>query len=132
MGTGFTSETVAGGCISLSIQSALLAYFLLRLIVIYSEREHDFISNELFYSEEQMNDMDITLGAFNNSMNFIFGFTGGDMSTGLVDVMNNPYFRYVPLERRGGRVFYDKYEFDVCDDDFKRRFIQEHALNWYD
>ena len=78
-----------------------------------------------------MNDFDITLGSFNNSFNFVFGLTGGDLAEGGVDILNNPYVSFKALERTGGRVFYDKYELEICSDDHLSLFLPPHALGWY-
>ena len=75
-----------------------------------------------------MNEWEITLGNYDNSLNFIFGLTGEDLSTGQVDILNNPYVRFVGLERTLGRKFTEKYEFEICSDEFQLRFIGEHAL----
>ena len=99
--------------------------------MIYGEREHDYNSNEIFYSEEQMAELDINLEAFYNSLNFIFGLTGGDVSEDSFDILNNPYVRFVGLERTVGRNFTEKYEFEICSEAHKERFIPEHALDWY-
>ena len=79
-----------------------------------------------------MNELEVTLGKFNNSMNFIFGLTGGDMDNGMADIENNPYVSFVALERRNGRNFYSNvYEFERCGLDHMKKFILDHALDWY-
>ena len=49
---GYTNETVTGGCISLFIYIVLLTNLTYRFYMIYGEREHEFNSNEIFYSED--------------------------------------------------------------------------------
>lgn len=51
----------------------LLGYAIRRLQLIYGRREHTFNQMEVAYTEDEMNAFDITLGKFNNSMNFITG-----------------------------------------------------------
>ena len=77
----------------------------MRLITIFSKREHAFSSNGVFYSEEQMNNLDVTFGKYDNSMNFVFGLTGGDIDSPDFDILNNPYVRFVGLERTPPRLF---------------------------
>ena len=79
-----------------------------------------------------MAEWDINMEKFENSLNFIFGLTGGDVSKDEFDILNNPYVRFVGLERTEGREFSEKYEFKICTDEYKERFIPEHAMEWYD
>lgn len=64
---------------------------------IYGERENVYILNSVFYSTEEMIEMDdFTLGKFNNSANFAFGFTGEEIQQ--IDILNNPYVEFIGLE----------------------------------
>ena len=74
----------------------------------------------------------MTLGKFDNSLNFMWGLSGGDMGNEGFDILNNPYIEYHAFERRGGRNFYEKYELEMCSDDFLRIFLKESQLNWYE
>ena len=87
----YEHKTVYGGFLSLILVSSLAYYFFSRWYIIQSTNEHSFSSQKVFYTEDEMNTMDVTLGTYNNSFNFIFGLTGGDMATGDIDVLNNPY-----------------------------------------
>lgn len=84
-----------------------------------------------------MENHDVNLGHFNNSMNFIFGLTGSDLKPGpngedpQIDIENNPYVKWVGLERKDGRVFYSSYQFEKCKRDFLNRFVLDHAVDWY-
>ena len=63
-----------------------------------------------------MQNLGVTLGGFNNSMNFMFGLSGGSLNDEEgFDILNNPYIEFHGFERRGGRTFYPKYEFEICD-----------------
>ena len=44
-----------------------------------------------------MADWDINLEKYNNSLNFIFGLTGGNLASGELDILNNPFVRFVGL-----------------------------------
>ena len=52
LSAGYTNETLTGGCISLFIYLILLSNLSYRLYMIYGEREHEFSSNDIFYSED--------------------------------------------------------------------------------
>ena len=80
-----------------------------------------------------MTDFGVNLGKFNNSMNFAFGLKGADIETGAVDVLNNPYVRFLGFEKQFGRTYYEKYEFELCSDEQKLRFMQPHHVedDWY-
>ena len=65
-----------------------------------------------------MQNHNITLGNYNNSLNFIFGLTGGEMSSGNIDILNNPYVNFVALERKNGRTFFPKYDIELCQQEF--------------
>ena len=74
----------------------------------------------------------MTLGKFDNSLNFMWGLSGGDMGNPGFDIFNNPYIEYHAYERTGGRNFYPKYELEPCSDDFLRIFLKENQLDWYE
>ena len=67
----------------------LAGYFAFRVGTIYATNEYDYLKKDLYYTEEQMNAMDITLGKFNDSFNIAFGFQIWDPD---FDSLNNPYF----------------------------------------
>ena len=73
---------------------------------VFVDKEHGYNLNEIFYTSEQMHSFDhLTLGSLNNSANFIFGLTGGDLWTAEFDVMNNPYVEAMGLEMaNGGKI----------------------------
>lgn len=95
---GYTPETFSGGCISSILYVILTAYFISRMMKIFAEnREHVYNATDIYYQEEQMNEFDITLGGFNNTMNFIFGLDGEGLRNGTTDIENNPYVRFISL-----------------------------------
>lgn len=99
---GYTPKTFIGGFVSMLIEVCLTMYVIFRLMTILYDREHAFSTQSIFYSTEQMNEMEVTLGKYNNSANFVFGLTGGNVSAAedsenFVDILNNPYVRYVGL-----------------------------------
>ena len=79
-----------------------------------------------------MEEQNITLGNYNNSMNFIFGLSGSSTSDENFDILNNPYIEYHGFERRNGRTFYPKYEFEQCDTTHLSRFLKVNQLDWYE
>ena len=79
-----------------------------------------------------MVDWDINLQKFENSLNFIFGLTGGELASDELDILNNPYVRFIGLQRTVGRNFAEEYEFEICSEEHKTKFMPEHTLNWYD
>ena len=75
----------------------------------------------------------LTLGSLNNSANFIFGLTGGDLWTPEFDVQNNPYVEVMGLEMANGNKieFYNRYELEICSEDHLSRFLPEFVRHWY-
>lgn len=65
-----------------------------------------------------MNSLDVTLGEFNTSLNFIFGLTSLPDD---FDVMNNQYVDFIGYElTKGatGHLVENKHEFERCPQDF--------------
>ena len=85
-----------------------------RTHVVVSTNEHTYDSRPYYWTKEQLDEENFTLGRFNNSMNFIFGLSGGNMGDPTFDILNNPYIDYNAYERTGGRTFYPKYELEKC------------------
>ena len=80
-----------------------------------------------------MNEMNVTLGNFNDSLNFAFGFS--NLPHGF-DVLNNPYFEFIGYEVRNteqGRRLIEKYEFEKCSDEYLRSVFIEHTIEegWF-
>ena len=55
---------------------------------------------------------------------------GLDIKSGQIDVLNNPYIRYVGLGLSNGATtgwgtaYEEKYEFEFCDDEHKGKVLQ--------
>ena len=75
----------------------LSSYLIARIHSIYSNREHDYRKRDLTYTQDEMENMGVTLGKFNNSLNFIFGLTGLPAD---FDIQNNPYVQIQGYEAR--------------------------------
>ena len=74
------------------IMVGFLAGFLgLRIRTIYATNEYSYEKLDLYYTDEEMNQLNYTLGRFNDSLNFAFGFLIWDET---FDVLNNPYFEF--------------------------------------
>ena len=76
-----------------------------------------------------MSAFDITIGKFNNSMNFIFGVDGGED----FDVLNNPYIEYLGFDMHSGDgiELAREYEFELCAEEHLANFMQPHVYGWY-
>lgn len=72
-----------------------------------------------------MDEQELTLGKYDNSMNFMFGLSGPAFSDETFDILVNPYIEYHGFERRNGRTFYPKYEYEICDEEMKSRILKE-------
>ncbi len=101
--------------------------------MIYENNEHDYRRIGITYSEEEMVNMDATLGRFNNSMNFVFGLA--DLPHDF-DILNNPYIEVIGYELYSEINFNndmrvrDKYDFELCTDE-QKAFMPQHAQDWY-
>ena len=62
-----------GGGMTLLMILGLSGYLISRAYTIYSTREHEYRKRDLIYTDDQMNNLNVTLGRFNNSLNFLFG-----------------------------------------------------------
>ena len=82
---------------SLAATFGLVGYFIFRLVQIYEYNppEHEYSRIEITYSEEEMINQGVTLGRFNNSMNFAFGLTSLGEN---FDILANPYVEFLGLE----------------------------------
>ena len=74
----------------------------------------------------------MTLKKYDNSLNFMWGLSGGDLGKEDFDIFNNPFIEYHTFERTGGRKWFSKYELEPCSDDFMRIFLKESQLDWYE
>ena len=75
----------------------------------------------------------MTLGKFNNSLNFIFGLSGLASD---IDVLNNPYIRYAAFsERKEPTIhpFYveEVYELEICAQDHLDKFMERNWQYFY-
>ena len=66
----------------------LVSYYARRLYWIYWLREHSYTWKEMAYSEDEMSNMNVTLGRYNSSLNFM---TGMNNLPEEMDILNNPY-----------------------------------------
>ena len=84
-----------------------------------------------------MNELGVTLGKYNNSMNFIFGLTSLPDD---FDINNNPYVEYISVQisknknpnSTAGHLMERMYEFESCTEDLKSRFMEPHMYFAYD
>ena len=101
----------------------LMGYLIFRLNTIYQTREYDYRWREITYTQDQMNNLNVTLGKYNNSLNFFFGLAEYSQD---FDILNNPYVEYHALERTGGRTFYPKYDYEHCTVEYLSLFLKEN------
>ena len=88
---GYQTKTLFGGIMTLLMIFGLTGYLVLRLFTIYRTREYEYQKRDLTYKDHLMNNMNITLGRFNDSLNFFFGLTSYDPN---FDILNNPYVSF--------------------------------------
>ena len=104
------------------------------LTQIYVDRDFGYILQNIFYTPDEMAAFDyVTLGSLNNSANFIFGLTGGDVSTGEVDIFNNPYVEVMGLAMTSGNgiELHHRYELTPCTEEHLLKFLNPWVLSWY-
>ena len=130
--TGYSNATFFGGLMTLMMICILVGYFAYRVVTIYATNEYDYVKRELTYSEQEMNDMNYTMGQFSDSFNFAFGFNHFNPN---FDSLNNPYVQFVGMEGRlndMGRVeSVEKYEIQNCNSSYMDRIVEEHNQAWY-
>lgn len=111
----------------------MFIYTMLRMFAIYVARDYHYNSKEFTYPVDEMNNLGVTLGKFNNSLNFIFGITGlpkDEDGTSLFDIQNNPYVDFISYELTPGltaHLLEEKYEFGRCTTDHLDVFMKEHS-----
>ena len=77
---------------------------------------------------------DITLGSLNNSANFVFGLTGGDLWLPEFDILNNPYVEVMGLEMTNGAIQIElkhSYELELCNEEHLDKFLPAFIRGWY-
>ena len=86
---------------------------------------------EFSYTFEEMNELGISMGKFNNSMNFITGLTNLPDD---FDILHNPYLDYIGYELTPGVddlaskvVINPKHELKICTKEYLDTFITEKA-----
>lgn len=78
-----------------------------------------------------MTDFEITLGKFNNSMNFALGLAGADIVNGETDILNNPYVEFNAYSMTSSLVLSHDYELEVCPEEYLLRFMKNNTIPWY-
>ena len=93
----------------------LFLYLGTLLNAFFENRENDYRKFDLTYTEEELLNMDVSLGRFNNSLNFLFGIQG---LTEDFDIFNNPYVKYVSYKGYINETYEVKeaYELGSCSD----------------
>ena len=77
------------------VVTGLIGFLFVRLITIYTTNEHSYSKRDLIYSTDQMKEMNMTLGKFNNSFNFVVSTFGNAPD---FDLLNNPYVEPIGYE----------------------------------
>jgi hypothetical protein len=79
-----------------------------------------------------MREMNVTLGRFNDSMNFAFGLTRGEvLDSSQFDIFNNPYIRLAGVEWQNGDRFDYNYDFEICPREHLEKFVPETMIEGY-
>lgn len=89
-----------------------------------------------------MEEFDINLEKYDNSLNFIFGISGESDSYientgaeyGDFDVLNNPYFEYIGYEMYSadGEINIKRqYEFELCKREHLEAYMEPTVISWY-
>ena len=129
---GFELGTIFGGILTILIGVIMLQQGLTRLISIYQTREHVFSEKKVILDEEELPKQEITLGKFNNSLNFAFGVVNYDED---FDILDNPYVEFVAYSMNNGNKgqlrLEERYKLDRCTDEFLERFVEQEKLSWY-
>ena len=84
-----------------------------------------------------MNDLGVTLGKFNNSLNFVFGLSAlpkDEEGNFVFDIQQNPYVDFIGYEISNGvaLMIEERYEFSRCTDEDLKKFMPDHARAWYE
>ena len=116
---GFTTKTAFGGILCITGGIYLLYYLITSLQIVISNKEHSFSSIKFTFSDNELREQEVSLGKFNASLNFIFGFTNLEED---FDIQNNPYVEYIGYELTNSQPgFHDidaKYELERCQKEF--------------
>ena len=99
---------------TLSMVFGLTGYLAFRIYMIEKTNEYGYTQKDSTLTVEQMNNLNVTLGRYNDSLNFIFGLS---MLPANFDILNNPYFEFLGYEltpKDGLFIWEQKYEFEVC------------------
>ena len=98
--------------------SFLIGYLGKRIVTIYATNEYSYERQDLAYSDDQMNSMNYTLGRFNETFGFTFGFANAGYLPQNFDALNNPYVEFLSgeffLNENGGLSGRQQYEIENC------------------
>ena len=86
MGVDYNEKTIFGGILSMIAWTILLAEFWLTIDSIFWQRDHTYIKNEIFISDEEMQNTEVKLGEFDIKFAFML-----EADETIEDVLNNPY-----------------------------------------
>ena len=80
-------------------------------------------------------DKNVTLGRYNNSLNFAFGFARNKTTPGQedFDILNNPYVDIIPYRLSAGEVMsiLPRDAIGPCSANELARFVPKKHLGWY-
>lgn len=88
--------TFFGGQMTLIGGAGLLIYMISRIVSIYILHEHEFTQVNFTFKSDEMNELGVNFGRYNNSINFITGLTTLP-DDGSFDILNNPYVDFLGL-----------------------------------
>ena len=108
---GWSGKTFFGGVLFLIGLLFGIVYSIARLHQIYNGNESTFDQLEITYSQEELDSMEVNLGKFDDSFNFITGLTYLPED---FDIFNNPYVEFIGYELtqnpNGGYLLDNKYQ----------------------
>ena len=111
---GYSTKTAFGGFMTVLMIAGLTGYLVTRIHTIYTTREYDYRKRDVTYTDQQMDEMAVTFGKFNNSLNPIIGLQGLQAD---FDILNNPYVKFIGYKNYMENsiiTLEESYELELC------------------
>ena len=97
----------------------LLAEFWLTMDSIFWQRDHQFVKNEIFFSDEEMKEIEVNLSEFDMKFAFML-----EVEDTVEDVLNNPYieitsYRWNIVDGHIGHI-----DLELCSEEYANSLIK--------
>ena len=127
MGVGYNERTFFGGVLAMIAWAILLAEFWLTMDSIFWQRDHTFMKNEIFLSDEEMQNTEVNLGEFDFKFAFML-----EVKETVEDLLNNPYIEIIAYQWNVAEGFLGYIGLESCSEEYANALIKPQVRFHYD